>query len=66
MMNQLELACSTMRSSGVSEQWFKGADSPIRAVTKEANGALSAALLQASNYVDAECAELLRTGFHSC
>ena len=62
MISKLEEADRLMRQSGTCASWFHGAGHEIRSVAGKSNGRLLKTLLEASNYEDAEAADLLRVG----
>ena len=62
MLSQLELADQKLRQSGRLDQWLRGCDSRVKAVSEAANSLLLAELLAASAHCDLACAELFREG----
>ena len=53
-------------ASGLSADWFKGADAGIMGVAGDVNGHLLELLLSAHGYHDVACVELFRKGAPAC
>ena len=62
MISALERADQAMKASGKTSEWMKGCDAQTLAASSAANGPLLEALLEATEYIDKRCVELLREG----
>ena len=63
MITKIEEAGRHMHAQGTCKAWMMRADAKTKVLASEVNGPLLKALLEASGYVDADCADLFRDGW---